>query len=83
MSCCNNKYPSLYKMAENATLTVIQAIRHAVKTGEMIALDDVIKKRMDICSKCDRKSGVRCRECGCYINLKTAVQVAKCPIGKW
>ncbi len=70
-------------MVENFSNTVIDAIRHASRTRQVIAHDDVIRNRIGACSKCDRKSGARCLECGCYVNLKTAVQAASCPLGKW
>ena len=70
-------------MVENFSSTVIDAIRHASRSGQVIAHDDVIRHRITTCTGCDRKTGARCLECGCYINLKTAVAVAKCPLGKW
>jgi hypothetical protein len=43
------------------------------------------KKRMDICLECDHliKLTKQCKECGCFMNLKTKLDNAKCPLGKW
>lgn len=84
-SCCGRdaEYPSVRKMAENASKTILHAIRHAASSGEIVAHEDVIKHRSSICSTCSKKSGVRCIECGCYLSLKTAVAVSTCPLGRW
>lgn len=41
--------------------------------------------RMDICNGCDRlfKPTKSCKECGCFMALKTWIEVSVCPIGKW
>jgi hypothetical protein len=47
--------------------------------------EDMIKDRLDICNSCPRlnKRLMKCRECGCFMNLKTTLSKAKCPLGKW
>ena len=46
---------------------------------------DLIQYRLDICYDCPffNKRSIRCRKCGCFMNLKTTLKQAKCPIGKW
>lgn len=41
--------------------------------------------RMKICTDCPRllKSTKQCKECGCFMILKTRLKNATCPIGKW
>ena len=43
------------------------------------------KKRYDICLDCDRLLPIthQCKECGCFMKLKTKLKVATCPLGKW
>lgn len=84
MSCCG-KSPTLTSMAKDVSNTAINAIRMAIKTGEILAQDDVIKRRITICNsnECGYKRGVKCQKCGCFLSLKTAVAAATCPIGKW
>jgi len=37
-------------------------------------------RRLDVCKKCDRFSKIRqCKECGCFMDLKTLLKKAKCP----
>jgi hypothetical protein len=83
--CCPSKPrgPGVRTMASDLAATVVQAIRHAVQTGELIASDHIIRSRIDTCNKCDQKSGVRCLACGCFISMKAAVLVAECPKSKW
>ena len=47
--------------------------------------EEVANKRLDICLGCDRliKLTNQCKECGCFMNLKTKLPNATCPIGKW
>jgi hypothetical protein len=46
---------------------------------------DLIEYRLDICNQCPafRKASMRCSKCGCYMKLKTTLQEASCPIGRW
>lgn len=84
MSCCRkNKYPSMSSMAKDLSNSVVTALRHAVRSGELLTSEQDVRKRIDLCNKCDYKSGMRCLKCGCFISLKTAVLTAECPIKKW
>jgi hypothetical protein len=42
-------------------------------------------KRMNICLGCPEliKLTHQCKKCGCFMNLKTKLSEAKCPIEKW
>lgn len=85
MGCCGKRsmYPSVRSMAKDISATVLQAMRQAISSGEVLADEELIRKRLSTCNRCEKKTGVRCRECGCYITLKTAVLVAECPLRKW
>lgn len=41
--------------------------------------------RLSICEKCEffRQISHTCKKCGCFMKLKTSLDNAKCPIGKW
>ena len=47
--------------------------------------EDTARKRMDICNVCPRllQATKQCKECGCFMLLKTKLSSAVCPIGKW
>ena len=41
--------------------------------------------RLNICLSCPEliKITKQCKKCGCFMELKTKLENAKCPIGKW
>lgn len=43
------------------------------------------KLRLEICLGCPEliKTTKQCKKCGCFMTLKTKLEIAKCPIGKW
>jgi len=47
--------------------------------------ESIAKQRLDICFDCDRliKVTSQCKECGCFMKLKTKLQEARCPLSKW
>ena len=47
--------------------------------------ESIFNKRMDICRSCEHliKLTNQCTKCGCFMNLKTKMPHAVCPIGKW
>lgn len=49
------------------------------------ATDDLSQHRMSICEGCDRllKVTKQCKECGCFMSLKTKLKEAVCPLEKW
>jgi hypothetical protein len=42
-------------------------------------------QRYEICKTCPRLVQLtkQCKECGCFMKLKTKLEDATCPIGKW
>ena len=46
---------------------------------------DIIDKRWAECEKCEFlfKPTGSCKKCGCFMNTKTKIATAACPIGKW
>jgi hypothetical protein len=47
--------------------------------------DKTTAARMDICLGCPEliKLTKQCKKCGCFMNAKTKLESAKCPIGRW
>ena len=41
--------------------------------------------RFDICKACTELISLtsQCKKCGCIMSMKTKLEAAKCPIGKW
>lgn len=46
---------------------------------------ELIEYRLEICNTCEwfDKRLAKCRQCGCFMKLKTTLQEAKCPKDKW
>ena len=42
-------------------------------------------KRINICKACPEliQLTTQCKKCGCFMNLKTKIEAATCPLGKW
>jgi hypothetical protein len=47
--------------------------------------EDLKKERMSICNDCPEliKLTTQCKQCHCIMYLKTTLEEAKCPLGKW
>ena len=47
--------------------------------------EEEAKARFEICKACPRliKTTGQCKECGCFMNLKTKLAKAECPLHKW
>jgi len=46
---------------------------------------EIAEKRYNICLECPEliQATKQCKQCGCFMSLKTKLATAKCPIGKW
>jgi len=46
---------------------------------------EIQKERYDICLSCPEliQATKTCKLCGCFMNQKTKLKMAACPIGKW
>jgi hypothetical protein len=65
------------------------ASKKFIGAGMLIATEEDVKKRLDICSTCEwwdsaalNKTG-RCKKCGCSTWAKLRMATEQCPIGKW
>lgn len=66
---------------EKNGVTPLDALNpHSKKVEENIA-----EHRMSICRSCPEliKFTLQCKQCGCFMAIKTKLQGATCPIGKW
>jgi RNA polymerase-binding transcription factor DksA len=49
------------------------------------AAKEVSEKRYNICKSCPEfiDFSKQCKKCGCFMIIKTKLQKAQCPLGKW
>ena len=71
--------PGLLKMALSAS----KAMANFIGSGMKPASADVQKARLAVCRACEHHTGLRCRICGCFTNVKVKMTHEQCPIGKW
>lgn len=53
--------------------------------GSLRVSPEIVKQRLDICHTCPAFKPLtqRCKKCGCFMNMKTQLEKAYCPLGKW
>lgn len=41
--------------------------------------------RLNICRSCEHFEEItsRCKQCGCFMEIKTRIPFVECPVGKW
>ena len=46
---------------------------------------EVSNNRYNICKTCPELIHItsQCKKCGCFMSVKTRLESAKCPLGKW
>jgi hypothetical protein len=74
-----NTGPGLLRMAVSAT----KAMMKFIGSGLRATPADIQQARMATCQACEHHTGLRCRVCGCFTNVKTRMAHEQCPIGKW
>lgn len=58
---------------------------HLLDPTAKIVEDEKYSSRMSICESCPKfiKATKQCKECGCFMNVKSRLEHAECPLGKW
>ena len=62
-------------------VTPLDLLNPATKKASL----ELAEQRFSICQDCPEffKPSSQCKKCGCFMNSKTRLEMAKCPIGKW
>jgi hypothetical protein len=71
--------PGLLRMALSAAKSMATFLGAGLKTVPA----ETQRKRLQTCASCEHHTGLRCKVCGCFTNLKTRMPHEECPIGKW
>lgn len=69
----------LLHMAVSAT----KAMAKFIKSGMKLVPPTIYEERLQTCAGCGYHSGLRCRICGCFTNMKAKMPHEKCPVDKW
>lgn len=71
--------PGLLRMAISAT----KAMATFLGTGMKLASEEIREARLSACDQCEHHTGLRCRVCGCFTQVKSGMAHERCPIGRW
>ena len=71
--------------------SILGSIRASLKDGKILADEQTIEKRLEICESCPKlkmkvkwgKPWFGCVVCGCSYKKKVAVHGSSCPLEKW
>lgn len=77
----SDEFPSLIEQGKN----LISSVQSIVSGDEFLANEVIQQDRMDVCRMCDRYSErrKRCKECGCFLEVKVKFASSECPLNKW
>lgn len=77
--------PTRYEQAKNLMSTMMNAAERYIKTGKIVALESIIKQRIDTCLGCEflDLENMKCSKCGCGYKAKATLEASECPLGKW
>lgn len=69
----------LYK--EKNGVTPLELLNPNKKIAEV----EISNDRFEICKQCIELIPIvnQCKQCGCFMPLKTKLEEARCPLGKW
>jgi tetratricopeptide (TPR) repeat protein len=71
--------PGLLSMALSAAKSMGRFLGSGMKTVS----PEIQRQRLGTCTGCEHHTGLRCRVCGCFTNVKAWLPHENCPIGKW
>jgi tetratricopeptide (TPR) repeat protein len=71
--------PGVLRMALTAARAAVKFFGAGMKTVPA----DTRQERLAVCVGCEHHTGVRCRVCGCFTNVKVWLPHEDCPLGKW
>jgi tetratricopeptide (TPR) repeat protein len=71
--------PGLLRMAISAAKSMAKFLGSGCQTVSAATH----KHRLDACAPCEHHTGVRCKICGCFTEMKAWLPHEECPIGKW
>ena len=67
---------------KKAEMEMIEKYRDAIKLADRVT-EEEYERRLAICRTCDKLLAGTCGACGCYVELRAAAKVSRCPRKKW
>jgi hypothetical protein len=80
-----HKFPSVFQQARNLAREAWNTGKNAAKRLPVLVPTQVGFARISTCQTCDKleKDTFRCKECGCFMKIKSQLASATCPLNKW
>ena len=77
--------PNPVQMAANLAKEAVNTAKVVVNTGHFHVPQDISEARFNICKACEFfiQDKARCSKCGCFMEFKSKLVSAKCPVSKW
>ena len=75
----NRVGPGYLRMAVSAAKALTRFVGSGMKTVSIYTYQERLRR----CGECNYHTGMRCRICGCFTNLKARLPHESCPIGQW
>lgn len=66
----------------DADTAMIEKYKAALKQQDMVS-DEEYERRLRVCTTCEKLNAGTCMSCGCYVELRAAAKISKCPTKKW
>jgi hypothetical protein len=78
------KYKKNFELPFSGKKDQVTPIDFLNPKSERVSLE-ISEKRLSICKACPEIISItnQCKQCGCFMNLKTKLEKATCPLGKW
>lgn len=79
-----NRIDKIKEIIENNKASAVSPLDIVNPNTEWV--DEITaSKRLSICEACPEliKMSKQCKKCGCFMAIKTKMEKATCPIGKW
>lgn len=73
----------IYEMAENSNIAKTITEYIAGLDIDIKSEETIYHNRLNICKECDMLLSGMCRSCGCYVEMRAALQKNTCPRKKW
>jgi hypothetical protein len=64
-------------------LNAARSVTRFLTSGLKVIDPDTLQARLQACATCEHHTGLRCKICGCFTNVKTRMASERCPAGKW
>ncbi|MCR4830858.1 MAG: DUF6171 family protein [Pseudobutyrivibrio sp.] len=66
----------------DADMSMIEKYKMALKAQDRVD-EDEYNRRLNVCTACEKLNAGTCMSCGCYVEIRAAAKVSKCPNNFW